>query len=70
MRKMRQLKEKMDIEDFLKFIHEHNPKYSKCLNCPHYNGNCVEFAMQGRCKAYHYAAGRNYRILEKQKSLL
>lgn len=50
---MKKLREKMDAVDFVRLIKEKDPRFIACLNCPHPNGECVDFAMQGKCKAYH-----------------
>jgi hypothetical protein len=49
---MKRLSEEMDAREFLRTIFRKDRNLTPCLNCPHPNGECVELARQGKCKAY------------------
>lgn len=49
---MRKLDREMDSQEFLRMVIKKYPNLAICLNCPHPNGECVEFARQGKCKAF------------------
>ncbi len=49
---MKKLDKEIKCEGFLQAIIKRYPTLAPCLNCPHSNGECVEFARQGKCKAY------------------
>jgi len=49
---MKKLEKDMDVREFLQMIMNKYPSLHPCLNCPHPNGECVEFAKQGKCRAY------------------
>lgn len=49
---MKKMNKELDSREFFKEILKKYPNLAPCLNCPHPNGECVEFAKQGKCKAY------------------
>ncbi len=49
---MKKPEKDMDAREFLQTILKKHPTLAPCLNCPHHNGECVEFAKQGKCRAY------------------
>ncbi len=49
---MKKLDKETDAREFLQAILKRYPTFAPCLNCPHPNGECVEFARQGKCKPY------------------
>lgn len=51
-KRMKKLDREMDSQEFLRVVIKKYPNLAICLNCPHPNGECVEFARQGKCKAF------------------
>jgi len=49
---MKKVNKEMDASEFLRELLKKYPDLAPCLNCPHHNGDCVDFAKQGKCKAY------------------
>ena len=47
---MKRLSEEMDAREFLRTIFRKDRNLTPCLNP---NGECVEFARKGKCKAYN-----------------
>ena len=50
---MKKMDKETDAREFLQVILKRDPTRSTCLDCPHPNGECVEFARKGKCKAYN-----------------
>lgn len=49
---MKKLKEKLDSVLFTHLITGESLR--QCSFCYHHNGECVDLAMRGKCKAYDY----------------
>ena len=44
----------MSIIEFLEMVKSKNPNWiDDCCNCVHFNGECKDFALQGKCRAYN-----------------
>ena len=51
-RQKKKLDKDTDPVEFLRLIRLRDKDCKSCLNCPHHNGECVDWARKGKCKAY------------------
>lgn len=51
--------------DFLKKINSHTKLTLYCCSCPHHNGECVNFARAGTCRAFNKYKNQNKKDLFK-----
>lgn len=49
---MRKLKGDISSVEFLRSIRAQDSACKACINCPHHNGECVDWARRGKCGAY------------------